>query len=476
MPSGRPPTWYYLATGIFPYLVAFACATTVLVIWQQFLRVQSDDLSLETLIMLESRTARFSSLFADYVKPNEVTVALVLLALLVLSWRARATVDRHPLGYASTDRSTRVLDSAQRVVAVYTRYSGPVAAFLAVLAAVTLLGNEAGRSASDLQLRIKTAESGYALIAERTEALLAERVTTSAFNKVYDALPPDYRGAMTLPATIDEVYAELERHAAAARRDHTVSSTEVEQLLADERRRQAARAGVEQHVSVRAPSRTPDVPKWLTRTAIETARSSATARPAEPIDLVRDAHRAYTLQIEKVVTERIGQALKPLSAAFPIVEPVVNALIDSLDQAFQERLGRAYDRLMEVAVTRPDSFAGELDRAARTVVDGIDVGPAARHAAALGEPHAVELRSRLDALQRGPALVDAAVDEELRRRAMVRTKPSPGELLPLPTLRPPAYPDPSVDSWRPGPRYSPPRSPVAPNPSPRPGPRGGLRW
>lgn len=479
----RPFRYHLCASGV-PYLISMGIATTAFVLLTLCLRWFGDDLGFETLQQMENLFATVSGFFADNLKLSEVKVLGILLAILLVSAVLSARDGRRDPLVAGPDSAapsdTRAVLVLHRAVEVYARHSGPVAAGLATMASLTFFGLQLGAPTDDLQVRIKTVRAGYAEVAIRTEAALTQRVTQSLYTKVRQAFPAPYGAALDLPPQLDRATDDLREHAARARSGHGVTVSEVEELLRSHAERRPTLDALDSRLRVEGGGRPPTVPPTLSRRTLDAAQQRVVAHDSgPPIELVDLGHRRFTLQIEKVVTERIAVLTKPLTEAVPILEPLMQGFVESLDQAFQERIGRAYDRLLEVAVRDAKAFDGAVEREARAIVAETDVGPPVERSAARAEQQSGLLRQALDSVALGRSTIDLRVDESVQRQ---RSRPVPRELQLLPYLLPPrvfprpppfTYPYRNPDAGRP-PAFEP-RAP-APRPPPRPPPRPGGRF
>jgi hypothetical protein len=423
-----------------------------------------------------------STFFSDRLKLSELSVFVVLVGVYLLTC---ALLDREPKG---TDPGRgwrrRVAATAQRSTAFYTRFSGPAAAGLATLAAFTLFGMHLGVPSEDLRLRLKIAQRGYAEVTRQIEADLNRRVADKLWDKVHESLPPSYRAALSQEPRISDLVEEVRTAAERARSTHGVSVAAIDRMITEETARRNRMSVLPAELRLPAQGRA-ELPPGVTPERVAAARAAVGESPQPGIDLVADGRRTVTLQLEKVVSERIVALLKPLTASVPMLEPLVQAFAEVADTTLQERLGAAYDRLVRSALSgRGPSGPGGSDviAEARAIVEQTDVSRAVERAAPDAERAATTRRLLMTSLAAGSTTIDRTVAETLARRTppaprsgrpggpKVPLKPLPPLNLPrlsLPPLPPTSY-DYGGPGYRPGPqfrpppRYAPPPRPVRP--------------
>jgi hypothetical protein len=184
---------YNLAKAGILYLTPIGLAVAVYVCLAAGLTLFDESLTVGRLQRLQGWFEASSTYFTDTLKLREYQVfALLIGAYLItcalLSWQGRG---------ASTSRGWRL--RAARIIRgatdAYCRYSGPIAAGLATLAAFTFLGVRAGDTAADLQLRLKLTDKTYADAAKRVQADLSHQVTEQIYAKIKQQMPADYQCA-----------------------------------------------------------------------------------------------------------------------------------------------------------------------------------------------------------------------------------------------------------------------------------------
>ncbi|MGN9774418.1 hypothetical protein ACTMS0_01350 [Micromonospora sp. H33] len=456
----RPGLRYHLCAFGVLYLVPIGAATTFYCLLAVYLDLFSDSTSVGRLMSMQRTFERISTFFSGNLKLSEsavlgVLVVVYLLTCILLARRkGRGTPDA---GHGWRFRAAHTLN---RGTEFYTRYSGPVAAGLATLASFSLFGMQLGVPATDLELRLKVAQEGYAELTRKVEADLSGRVASGLYAKVYNGLPASYRHTLTQQVAVGGLVDGVRAHAEQARSRYNVSVPSVDTVVRDELARRARIDALPADLRVEATGRA-DTPGDATPEQVESARSARVNEPGgQGIDLVTDGRRTMTLHLEKLVSERILALTKPLTEAVPILEPVLQAFAEAADRTLQDRLGQAYDRLVDVAVRNPQDLDAAVGREARTIVGQTDVRAPVARATPRAERLAESHRLTVSLLHNGNNLIDQKVGEALasRTRTRPRTPLALPELLrPWPLLTP-YYDTPRFGYGQPPYTYRPPET------------------
>lgn len=431
---------YHLCSVGVLYLIPIALATAFYIFLSLYVAWYGDTLHLESLIMIQQSFEGISRFFSDNLKLTEgrVLVVLVLVYLLscLLLWHHKSSIDQQPDSSGLRLRKRLVL-TLQRAVDGYVKYTGPIAAGLATLASLTLFGMQLGEPTKDLQLRIKVLQVGYADVTRRTEAALTERVTGELYREIHDALPPFYLEALQLPTQIDGSVEDVRQHADSAKSRHGVTVPAVEQMLQEQTSRMEKVDKLASDLRVEGTGRQ-SVPASTTEKEVTTARNALNSRPSEQrIDLITEGQKKVTLQIEKLVTERIVALTKPLMEAVPILEPLVQSFVEAADKTLQERIEKSYERAVQVAMQNPGELDAVIEREARSIVAETNAKALAERAAPGAQQKSEQLRQTISWLAASKPDIDKAVAEHLARQP----KPDPrrGILVPLPDMYYPPY-------------------------------------
>ncbi|SEF79606.1 hypothetical protein SAMN05444920_101686 [Nonomuraea solani] len=391
----NPGFRYNLAAHGVLYLIPIGVAVTFSVVLPWWVPRNADGMDVSRLIALQRLFEQVSTFFSGQLKLSEPKVLGVLAAVYLAS-------------VLLASRRGRLVGGLHRVADLYTKYSGPAAAGLATLAAFTFFGMRAGDPAHELRLKVKVTQEGYAEVAKRVEAELSARVVSGLYAKVRARFPAPYQRAIAELPQVGELAASVRQEADSARGVYGVTEPAVERAL------RAARTGeggaAEWRVESMAEPAAP--PDGITPEQVEAARRglAGTSADTRAIELVDDGHKKVTLQLEKVVSERIMALTKSLSQAVPMLEPLMAAFADATDKTVQDRMGLVYDRVMATAQRRPGDLPAVIDREVRAVVAAADVAAAVERATPRAEEQAGRHRKLLATLKKGEYLIDRRVD------------------------------------------------------------------
>src|SRR5215470_3704239 len=173
--GGPPPKasglrYYLFEFGIL-YLVPIGAALAFYVLLGTCLSLFGGSLSIDQLIGLQRSFEGISKFFTDNLKLNELKVLGLLVLVYVTSSVILASRKPGKIGVGAAKGLHWLAD-------FYTKYSGPMAAGLATLAALSLFGMQLGAPSTNIHPRIKIHREGYAEVAKTVEAKLAQQVTS----------------------------------------------------------------------------------------------------------------------------------------------------------------------------------------------------------------------------------------------------------------------------------------------------------
>lgn len=192
---------------------------------------------------------------------------------------------------------------------------------------------------------------------------------------------------------------------------------------------------------------------------VQAARKALPRHGTSRIDLLSEGRKKVTLQVEKLVGERITALTKPLTAAVPILEPLLQAFAEAADKTVQERIGRSYDRVTQAAMRDPRDLKATVAREAKAVLVRTDVRQLVQRATPRAQQRTDALRQRQAALLSSNHLIDQRVAEVMSRQP---PSVSPLRELPLlelpriPEIYPPSYPYGTTETYRYPQTYRPP--------------------
>ncbi|WP_410672674.1 hypothetical protein [Amycolatopsis sp. cmx-4-68] len=417
---------YHLAAFGVLYLVPVGVAATAYFGLSVYLQWFAGTSSTGWLISLQRFFEGVSRFFADHLKLSEFSVFAVLIGVYLATCLLLARGTGGWRGRAATGLG--------RAADFYTKYSGPAAAGLATLAALSLFGMQLGAPATDLRVQIKVAQQGYADITRKIEADLNQRVAGQLYGKVEAAFPPDYRDALAVRRTeLADLVASASSSAASAKSGYDVSLPEVDDAVRTETVREAKVQALSPELRA-GDAEAREAPSGTTPEQVAAAGKVVEARPAEPgIDLVADSRKKVSLQVEKVASERILALTKSVTDAVPLLDPLVQAFAEAADKTLQDRLAQAFDRLREIALHRPSDYGPAADHEAAGLVAGTDVTQPVAHATPRSEEAARAFQATVSALRAAPGQLDRKVTEVAATRRPPADLPG-GPRLTLPDL------------------------------------------
>src|SRR5918992_1154949 len=237
-PAGPRGFRYHLCAFGVLYLIPIGFAMTFYVLLSLWVSWFGDSMSVDRLIAVQRTFENVSAFFSDNLKLSELEIFVVLVAIYALSslllpkWRRGRRASAAGRWPRLRARSVNTLYGA---LDGYTKYSGPIAAGLATLAAFTFFGMGLGEPAKDLELRVKVAQEGYAEITKKIEARLSQRIGSGLYVKIKGSFPASYQTALTQVAEVEAARARVESRAAQARTAYNLSVPEVDGATLQER-------------------------------------------------------------------------------------------------------------------------------------------------------------------------------------------------------------------------------------------------
>lgn len=406
--AGPPPKAgfrYYLREAGILYLIPTGISLACYVLLASYVSLFSGSLSIAQLISLQQFLERVSRFFTDNLQLN----GLQVLGLLILSYLISSLL---LAGQRPGKVRVGAARAPYRLVGLYSKYSGAISTGLATLAALSLFGMQLGAPSTDLRLRIKIHQEGYAEVAKVVEAKLSQQVTTMLYNKVTNSFPQNYRDALRQPTEIDATVIQLQAQANQARDNFGVDDSTVDQDVQNETSRM-------QQVQDLRPELTVDNPEQLTPPAditpnqIDAAKAAVAPTQPEPgVEIAQEGQRKIVLHVEKLLTEPLANMTKPVTDKIPILRPVLQAVIKAAaDQSLQDRVERAYNRVLTKLLYNPPADIDATTRQeATTVVAQTNVSGPVNEAAPQATSLTNDLRDKAAALSADATRLTQQVD------------------------------------------------------------------
>jgi hypothetical protein len=428
------------ATGVL-YLVPICVAATGYLLLTGVVRMVAGQAGIGWLISVQHLFEATSDFVERYLNLSELAVFGIMVGVYVLTCVLLAR-KRGPLPEQERrGLRFRVISWLNTGVEWYAKYANPVSAGVATLAALTVFGMQVGAPASNLELRIKIAQRGYSDLSRQVDADLSQQVATGLFHKIQQQLPKPYRDALALPNQLLDAASDVQTRASDAAVDG-VTIPAVDKAVDAVMAQRAKVDAVPSEIVVHGPAPDDPPPPDVTLQQVDAAEKSITAesaaeRPKDTrVDLVAEGQKKVTLQVEKLASEQILALTKPLTSAVPILEPMISAFADSMDETLQQRLGVAYDRIM-AKVLRDPQHAGKTVRAeAESIVSHTNVSPDVARALPSAKELSVAMTVALASMRHYPTLIDQRVSKALAEQTPDDPDGLP-DLLPLPDDLPP---------------------------------------
>jgi len=415
----REPSLRYnlCLTGVL-YLVPIGVGTAFYILLSAYIALFADHLSFEQLTALQDTLEAASEFFARHLKLDAVQVLVLLMATYVLSClllsvrpgRAGA-LDVRGKGMWLAVRVWMVTAVAQGV-GIYTKLSGPIAVGLAWLAAFSFFGMQLGVPTHDLQLRLKTVQQGYAEVADEVDADMSEHVAVALYHRINSAMPASYATALTLETPIDKAADRTQERVAMVKSRYGLSDPVIDKALQGEAARKSVADSLSQDRRVGAePGRGThrDTPGSVSPAEVEAARRAVESRRHKAIELINESPREITLHVEEIGSERLVEVVTKLTAGYPILEPILQALAAVMDTGLQDRLGKLYDRALSTALRHPDRLEATVDGDATTLANQTDIAGAVARVKPLTDQRTAEIDLTLEILSDGVARLDQEV-------------------------------------------------------------------
>ncbi|MFD9895883.1 hypothetical protein ACFWY9_41610 [Amycolatopsis sp. NPDC059027] len=400
---------YYLCDAGILYLIPAGIAIACYVLLAGYVSLFSGSLSIGQLIGLQQFFERVSGFFSDHLKLSGPQVfGLLILTYLLSSF---LLAGRRP-GKVRVGMGKALY----WLVDLYSKGSGVISTALATLAALTLFGMHLGVPSTDLGLRIKIHQEGYAEVAKTVDAKMSQQVAGMLYGKVVNAFPQDYRDAMARLNVIDTLANQLGSQAGTAREKNGVSDSAIDRTVQDETSRMRQVTNLPAELTVSAPKEATAPPAEVTLDQIDAAKvASASVKPEPATEIIHEGERKIVLHVEKLFTEQVANVLKPVTDAIPILQPVVQSVVKAAtDKSLQDRFERAYNRVLTFLLHRPPSDAdAAVKQEAATVVAETDVSGPVGEATPQATSLANALRAKEAALNADSARLGHQVDQKL---------------------------------------------------------------
>lgn len=372
----------------------------------------ADVLSTRTLHRIDTTVSWLSG----YLLPLKLSATGVLVALCTLYLLGALRV---PLF-----ESPRALRAFQR----YRTLTRRLYIAVVVASSITLLGTQMGPAQSALALQIKANREGYSALRRQISDELSEGVAREALLQAKAALPSQYASDLEAPRRLHESALSLGELYGRAEKEHGLVMAPTAALVARYRPLPSGSITViARGTYTEARGNVPDpvtvACEDLSHRQIQKARVgveafSRTQQHEMPL-LVDERAREIVLQLPRVATEQIKKtAFQEVITSHPILGPVIDVFVRTVDKAIDQRLQERIGRLTSTVGRTPEAIRTRAPAEAREIIGLVEIKFSEAHIEAIkmahvaytGEAQRIE-RERL-AVQRG---IELAEDRETAR-------------------------------------------------------------
>lgn len=254
----------------------------------------------------------------------------------------------------------------------------PVAVALVLVASLLFFGGRVEATAAHLRAQVASEEADLADVARLTGELLANEVAVRLDDKVMAALPTEYRDALT----IDGAYGRFASGVAQLRSD---LSTAKVYGVTDEDATALAAAGKDRLGGFVGDlgSVTPDPATQVATPGAATHPQIAAVAEAmrdgtspEAFSVVEVNGVRYQLRVNAIDSAEIAQYLRAAGGDLPMAEPLLAAYAELFTPGLQAQVTENTEAVIGEALRLNADPRPLIERAARQIVDAIDVGPA----------------------------------------------------------------------------------------------------
>lgn len=374
---------YHLCGSAVLYLVPIGLAIAFYLCLAAFVTFFDNSMTVGQLLALQRWCLRGSTFFDNWIKLSEfrvffLLVGVYLLNCLLLSW--------HGNGGASSGRreARAVVRSIRWVAGRYCRFSGPLAAGLAVLASLTLLSVPVSTLGAELRLKAVTDQKAYVAAADKVQAELSGQVASRLYGQVLNAMPPKYQKVLLSLTDIDRKIKSASDRVNAARRYGAINLNG-EKFLGEEKGRLRRVEGLQSKWTINDSVQSQNIraPESLTHEQAVGARKYVAAGPADnDVEILKEDKKAVFLQVEKVASAPLGDALKAIVKDVPLAAPLVDTFLEATDNIAQDQLTKAAAPIADMAVRKSGDVKAATKAAAARIIANVDIAKAARKFAA----------------------------------------------------------------------------------------------
>ena len=410
---------YHLCGSAVLYLVPVGLAIAFYLCLAAFVTAFGNSITIGQLLTLQRWCLRSSTFFDDWIKLSEFQVFFLLVGVYLLNCFLLAWHGSGNGGARWGRRQARaVVRSVRWVTGRYCRYSGPLAAGLAVLASLTLLSIPVGRLGTELRLKAVTDQKAYVAAAAKVQAELSGQVASRLYGQTLSAMPPKYQKLLPTLTDIDRAIKSASDRVHAADRYGAIN-VKGEKFLREEKARIRRVEDLKPRWTIKDSVQSQDIraPKNLTHEQVTEARKYVAAGPADnDVEILKEDKKAVFLQVEKVASAPLGDALKAIVKDVPLAAPLVDTFLEATDSIAQDQLTKAAAPITDMAVRKSGDVKAATKAAAARIVAKVDIAKAARKFAAAATAEATKWSQKTSTAKHIAKQADRkAVDNAIRK-------------------------------------------------------------
>ncbi|OGR05187.1 MAG: hypothetical protein A2511_04295 [Deltaproteobacteria bacterium RIFOXYD12_FULL_50_9] len=370
-------------------------------------------LTLNHLITIETYLSTFRNIL-DQLRLDASKVFIGLLIIYLLSLVKQPLIKRlTPALIAILDKYHRTFKLAYMLIVFIT--------------SLTLLGTQFGGLSNEIKLHIKVVRNGYASLCQETKETLSDAAVRTSYINTLNAMPPQYVAAVRALPKLTTDTGALKQYYENAKKEHAVRSTKVDVILHKFERKKEILSKVAGTLEATKSANdwvAPELssPEKISHKKIETARTAVAryrSRLSQPLleIFTTEEGRRLSHQLPRVFTYSVKTRLfSELVKADPILGPVIDMFVDSIDQKIKSKL----ESVVEPTIKALASGTGNAETVLTNTVNDVVV-PSQSLVPATTKQAAMKVADNMDndlrAVVNAKADVDKVIEESINSKA-----------------------------------------------------------
>jgi hypothetical protein len=243
-----------------------------------------------------------------------------------------------------------------------------------LLCAFTILGQDAGRPATTLQVRLRSTRREYGVLRSEIKDALSTRVGLAIDRRIFDRFPVAYRQMPVLVSRRDDANAKLRQLYGEFRSTYSVRDNSAEVVMRRDDARQSANTRAQGAVTdaPAAPAdenAQPDTSYQRIETARDVVQEYNSRLRTQLGELAGSpAGRDILTHFHKLITSKLPLNIARLIAvAHPEIIPALEVLSETVDDSIKFKIEEAVNRLTKNAADGPADLARHIDASAERI-------------------------------------------------------------------------------------------------------------